>query len=128
MDSTDHWARLAEAIRDRRKALGLSVSAAAQAGDMNRETWTNAEGAKRQLSEHRWAGVERALHWTPGSIDDILAGGDPVEQREDRNQVDAGLADEIERISEMRSITPADRIRMIRALVRLHREQSGALS
>jgi hypothetical protein len=128
MDDTDHWARLAEAIRERRTALGLSISAGAQAGGMNRETWTNAETAKRQLSEHRWAGMERALRWAPGSIAKILEGGDPDEQAQPDRGADGDLADEIERISELRGITPGDRMRMIRALVKVYREQTEALT
>lgn len=126
MDETDHWARLAEAIRERRTALGLSVSAGAEAGGMNRETWTNAENAKRQLSEHRWAGMERALRWTPGSISTILEGGQPAELERPADPANGNLADEIERISDLRGITPGDRIRMIKALVKVYREQTEA--
>lgn len=126
MDGPDLREELAESIRDRRLLLGLSVRAAANEAGIDRETWTNAEAAKRQLSRRHWAGVERALRWAPGSISRILAGAEPEEMAEPNVGPDAVLADEIERISELRGITPGDRMRMIRALVKVYQEQSEA--
>ncbi len=93
---------------------------------MNRATWTSAEASQRQLSEHRWAGMERALRWAPGSIANILEGGEPAELEEQDRGADGDRADEIERISELKGITPGDRMRMIKALVKVYREQTEA--
>jgi transcriptional regulator with XRE-family HTH domain len=78
MDEPD-WTRLAQAVKSRRFELGLSARAAAARANINRSTWATIEDGERKLSKHLWVSVERALDWAAGSIDSILAGGDPVE-------------------------------------------------
>lgn len=70
--------RLALAVKDRRQQLGLSVRAAADNGDVARGTWTALEDGTRRTSDNNYAGIERALHWAPGSIAVILSGGTAV--------------------------------------------------
>jgi hypothetical protein len=36
------------------------------------------ERGQRATEEYIYGGIERALAWTPGSIDDILSGDDPT--------------------------------------------------
>lgn len=45
---------------------------------MDRGTWSSAETAERRTAEYHYAGIETALQWAPGSIDAILAGGEPT--------------------------------------------------
>lgn len=71
--------RLGRAIRRRRLHLGLSVHQAARHAGVARNTWSGAESAARQLTERNYAGIESALYWQPGSVEAILAGGDPIE-------------------------------------------------
>jgi hypothetical protein len=73
MDGTSRE-RLATAMLDRRRALRLSIRAAAQRAGVDRATWTSAENAIRQLAEYNYAGVEAALEWEPGSVEAVLAG------------------------------------------------------
>lgn len=70
--------RLANAMADRRRELRLSVRAAAQRAGIDRATWTAAEAATRRIAEYNYAGVEAALDWEPGSVDQILAGRPPT--------------------------------------------------
>lgn len=72
--------RLARYLQERRRELRLSVRAAAQAAGIDRATWTSAESAKRRTAEYHYAGIEAALQWEPGSIDAVLAGGEPTKR------------------------------------------------
>ncbi len=70
--------RLAQHIRERRQALRLSeTTATKRAGFGSRNTWAGAEDGTRDLRTHNYAGVETALEWSAGSVERILAGGDP---------------------------------------------------
>lgn len=80
-DDPSARARLARLIEDRRKSLSLSISGAARAAGIDRGTWTAAERGTRQTEEYMYAGIERVLRWAPGSIDDIMAGGEPTIQQ-----------------------------------------------
>ena len=128
MDEPVQWARLAEAMRERRTAMKLSVRAAAQRAGIDRSTWDSAERTVRQLSRHLWPAVEETLGWKAGSVAAVLGGGDPDAVNVPQARSGDGLADEIERIRKMTSISPADRIRMIRALMDLYEEQAASRS
>lgn len=73
-------ARLAEAMNDRRLELKLTWRTVAQRAGLTTETVLQvrrgAAGAKGALSQRRVE--EDGLRWRPGSIDSILAGGDPT--------------------------------------------------
>jgi hypothetical protein len=70
--------RLAQAVKERRRELRLSVSAAARAASVARNTWDGVETGQRKLAEFNYAGVEVALNWAHGSIDAVLTGGHPT--------------------------------------------------
>lgn len=85
MPHDDQHRRLGELIRKRRLQLGLSMRAAAIAAGVNRTTWATAETGGRRTTEHLLPGIERTLRWAPGSIDLVLAGGNPVDQTGNRS-------------------------------------------
>lgn len=68
--------RLGGLVRQRRDALNLSQRVAANNADVSDETWLKIENG-RKVSDRSLAKAERALGWRPGTIDHILAGGDP---------------------------------------------------
>jgi hypothetical protein len=70
--------KLRKLVIDRRRERQLSVSAAARAAQISRGTWIALESGTRETEDYNYAGIERALQWQPGSIDDILDGGDPT--------------------------------------------------
>jgi DNA-binding XRE family transcriptional regulator len=70
--------RLARLIQTRRRELRLSERQAAADAGVARNTWASAEEGVKQLAEKSIAGIEAALRWAPGSIDRILAGGNPA--------------------------------------------------
>ena len=72
--------RLGRQVAQRRTHLGLSVSAAARIAQIDRGTWTGIEKAARMTEAYNYAGIERALNWSPGSIAATLAGGNPTPQ------------------------------------------------
>jgi transcriptional regulator with XRE-family HTH domain len=67
--------RLGVAVRRRRLELGLSERQVVERAGMARNTWAGLESGERRTAEHRFAAIERALDWEPGSVDAILAGG-----------------------------------------------------
>lgn len=78
MDERGERELLAAKVRARRVELGLSVRAAAQAAEMDRNTWSYLEDGSRRTAEFKYAGIERALRWEPGGVSAILAGGEPT--------------------------------------------------
>lgn len=77
-ETPDQRARLATAIESRRLELGLSARAAATAASIARGTWDSAENGSRRTLKSNYAAIERALKWAPGSIQNILNGGNPT--------------------------------------------------
>jgi transcriptional regulator with XRE-family HTH domain len=71
--------KLAELVRARRKALGLTQPQVAERGDVSvelvRRVETNRSG---ELRASKIEGLERALEWEPGSIRAVLGGGAPT--------------------------------------------------
>ncbi|MEV5211420.1 hypothetical protein AB0K35_28490 [Micromonospora sp. NPDC053740] len=65
-------------MRERRERLGLTVNTAAEQAGIARGTWINLEADARKTLPHNYAGIERTLQWAPGSIRDILGGGQPT--------------------------------------------------
>lgn len=73
-----NWKLLAEHAAHRRAELGLSQIEVAQRGPLSLDRVQNIEGAKR--TSYRLAtllALERALGWREGSVETILAGGEP---------------------------------------------------
>ena len=72
------WERLADEVRARRAYLGLSQGEIRQRGGLSVDTLRKVENNRaHRLSPRLRRGLERALTWETGSIDDILAGGRP---------------------------------------------------
>lgn len=69
--------RLGRLVQERRQQLGLSIRAAADLGGVVRNTWASIEEGVRKTADSNWAGVQRALGWSPSSVAAVLAGGDP---------------------------------------------------
>jgi transcriptional regulator with XRE-family HTH domain len=78
MDRETARQALAERVRRRRLALGWSIDEAAERGSMSPTTWTRVEEAKK-VRDLTYAGIERALGWQPGSVDQIAEGGEAKE-------------------------------------------------
>lgn len=71
---------LGDTIKQRRLALGLKQSDAAQLAGVTVRTYGRIERSEAAgLSSLTAAGIERALQWTPGSLDAIKNGGEPTE-------------------------------------------------
>ncbi|MEV5629133.1 helix-turn-helix domain-containing protein [Micromonospora tulbaghiae] len=78
MDERGAQELLAARVRARRMELGLSVRKAAESAEMDRNTWSYLEDGSRRTAEFKYAGIERALRWAPGSVAAILGGGEPT--------------------------------------------------
>ncbi|WP_328339457.1 helix-turn-helix domain-containing protein [Micromonospora sp. NBC_00421] len=124
MDELGQRERLANLIRTRRLERGLSASKAAQAAGIDRATWSNAETGARRTAEHNYAGIERALGWQPGSIDAILAGGEPTTEPADPVILD----EEIHLVRTDPQLTEEMRERIIALILeRRERDKAAAL-
>jgi transcriptional regulator with XRE-family HTH domain len=67
--------RLPDAVRARRKQLGLKQAEAAALADMAPSTWASVEqGRQPSPAIDTRRGICRALGWTPDSIDRVLRG------------------------------------------------------
>lgn len=71
------WGRLAERMRERRADLRLSSRRAAKLAVIDPNTWASAEKGNR-IRDTGFPGIEAALQWSPGSVREILAGGEPT--------------------------------------------------
>lgn len=71
--------RLGRLVGQRRQALGLSLSEAARQAGVNRATWTGIEQRGTEAEDYTLARVEQVIGWKPGSVQAVLAGGEPVE-------------------------------------------------
>lgn len=113
-------------MADRRRQLGLSTRAAAAAAQIDRTTWATAESGTRLIAVYNRAGVERVLGWEPGSVDAVLAGGEPklLPKTPAAQTADERLAAEVERIKGLPMSAEA-RLRMISALVDLYEQQAA---
>ena len=79
MADMERSASLAEAVERRRKELGLTPNALAEATGLSLQALRNIRrGEIRQYQERLTFPLTQALGWSPDSIDRILAGGDPV--------------------------------------------------
>ncbi|MCX5398959.1 helix-turn-helix transcriptional regulator [Streptomyces sp. NBC_00102] len=75
----DHWAGLGDAFKAARATLKLTQSDIMEALDVSRATVQNVERGKaftRPTSTHR--AYARLVGWTEGSVDQVLAGGEPT--------------------------------------------------
>lgn len=122
------WAVLSTTVRDRRLELGLSARTASARAGINRATWASLEANTNRLSRHLWSAVETTLQWQPGSIEAVLAGGDPTPVTRPTTTPpqtnSARLAAEIERVKRL-PLPIEDRLTMLRALIDLYAEAGG---
>lgn len=118
--------RLAARMRNRRIALRMTKTDAASRTGVARNTWSDAEEGVRDVQTKMYAGIEAALRWEPGSVQRILAGGEPTElpgpvrvdtvQPRERVQID--LEHElalVERLDQPAAV----KLELIKALIRL---------
>lgn len=56
----------------------MSVLEAARIADVNTKTWRALEEGTRATRDSRYASIERALNWRPGSVNTVLDGGEPT--------------------------------------------------
>lgn len=89
--------RLAQLVKQQRQNLGLSVRAAAKDAGVDRATWTGLEDGSRETQDRQFAGIERALNWPPGTIDQIrrdeLPSAVPVSTLPSQSGIDGTLGD-----------------------------------
>lgn len=83
--SNEDWSRLGAVIARRIDDLRLTRSDVQERGGPSPATVRAIiNGRSRTLSVSKRRDLERALNWLPGSVDDVLAGGDPRIVRADR--------------------------------------------
>lgn len=76
---SDNWEALAEAVKRRREELRLTQGDIQERGGPSTAKLREIENRRTEaLSPSKRRDLERALRWTPGSIDVILAGGQPT--------------------------------------------------
>lgn len=78
VSASGDWNRLATLVQERREELGRTQEEIAADGGPSTTTLTNVEGAR--AAEYRpktLRKLEVALGWTRGSVERVLAGGDP---------------------------------------------------
>jgi transcriptional regulator with XRE-family HTH domain len=89
-----NWKLLAEYAARRRAELGLSQIEVAQRGPLSLDRVQSIEGAKRKSYRlGTLLALERALNWGAGSVEAILAGGEPNTHTPPRSAMD--VAEEI---------------------------------
>src|SRR4051812_22963555 len=70
--------RLGELMDQRRQALGLTWVEVAELAGLTYAGLRLIRTTTRQLQQDSKDGIERALRWTTGSIDAVLADGEPT--------------------------------------------------
>lgn len=93
---------------------------------MDRNTWSYLEDGSRRTSEFKYAGIERALHWEPGSVTAILEGREPtpIQSGDAAEPVD----EELELVRTDPKLTPDMRKRIVALILeRREREKVAAI-
>ncbi len=126
------WARVAEQVKARREDLGLTQRELAAAVGTTDRYISAIERAERDTYQQKTLrAIARALGWQSGSIDLILAGGDPVpaaEPAESLSIEDRVAALEVE-LAALRQIVDRERDeRRARISARVERSAAGAPS
>lgn len=122
--------RLARLMDERRAELQLTWSEVAERAGITREGLRRTRTGTGHIRSLTKVGIERALSWAPGSIEDILQGGEPriaasgsatirmvapVDEDDERMRRIADLFDQAERAS-------AEGRRLLEELLRQKRE------
>lgn len=75
-----HWAKLGQAVRDRRTKLHMTQEDVARAGGPSDFTMSKIEAGGENIYRARTvAALERVLRWAPGAVQAILAGQSPAD-------------------------------------------------
>lgn len=74
-----NWDRLADTVRRRRLALGLTHEEVARRAGLTRVTISRIENSHQMSMRTVWK-LDRGLAWKPGSGEEVLKGGQPVEE------------------------------------------------
>ena len=78
---TRDWERLGKAMRLQRQRLGLKQTEVAEAAGVTTRTVIHYEGGRAPKAGEEVPGgyyrIEPIIGWGPGSVDEVLAGGDP---------------------------------------------------
>lgn len=75
----DDWDRLGAHVKDRRDELGLTQAQVQERGGPSPASIRTLEsGRAKSMSRSKRRDLERALEWRPGSVDEVLAGGEPA--------------------------------------------------
>lgn len=112
--TADDLARLGRYIVGRRAALGYKHRVnLADSLDLSDRTLADIENGVRAAGAGTYALIENALHWRPGSIAAIRAGGEPTEASEPANRLQTVSTDELfigvyEYLNEIRSRVRSD--------------------
>jgi len=69
--------RLAQLMNDRRVELGLRWTDVAEAGEVSPETLRSVRRNTAPLLDLTKARIEKGLRWARGSVNSVLAGGEP---------------------------------------------------
>lgn len=77
------WERLADFVKARRGALGLTQDELATSAGVDKKTLYAVESAPGRRRMKTLGGLERALGWAEGSIRQVLNGGEPTMAQED---------------------------------------------
>ncbi|MFC5184413.1 hypothetical protein [Actinomadura harenae] len=77
----EDWQRLAECVSQRRAQLGLTQEDVRAAGGPSTVTLRYIESASQDsYKSNSLTRLERALDWAAGSVEAVLAGGEPTER------------------------------------------------
>ena len=74
---TDSGRRLSDLIEQRRLELGLRWKQVAKAGGISYESIRAIRSGTADMRSLTGHGIETGLRWEPGSVERILAGGEP---------------------------------------------------
>jgi transcriptional regulator with XRE-family HTH domain len=118
---------LGQRVTERRKALGLSISSAARAAKIHRNTWSAIERGERETEEYIFGSVERALLWETGSADKILNGGEPTSVESQHAPNEPPLTYESAEEELLAIANNPNRSGHLRTLARIHLDQLQAI-
>ncbi|MFI7249825.1 helix-turn-helix domain-containing protein [Micromonospora chalcea] len=74
LDLDDRRRTLGREVRNRRRAVGLTIDRAAKRAPMSPETWRKVEIGERAKA-FSYAGIERVLRWPTGTIEGFIEEG-----------------------------------------------------
>lgn len=96
------WARIGEAVRDRRLELGLKIQHVTANEDIGSTLWSQVENGhpeNNRVSYAKMGAMCRALGWTYDSIKRLAVGGEPVPTTTQSEELE--IRDRVWRIEEV---------------------------